>query len=155
MSVAAAALVVSCLAILISLGTLGWNIYSWHHTGARLKVRATSLFTSHPIGGKAKYLAIEAINTGRTATTVTGFGFKIPSGEFLLLMESAIPTANVPSRLDPGDSMTFAVDPLELRDAAIERNVNPSDCTPYAVCGHGRFEGKFDNPSLEVLRELT
>ncbi|GGU47145.1 hypothetical protein GCM10007979_52700 [Nocardioides albus] len=151
MDTATLSLLIGSFAALVALGDVAFSAYSWRRGGARLDVRATSLVTTDFLLGTELFVAIEATNSGRTPTTVSGFGYLPRSGGVLLITESAVGIDRLPKRLDPGESAMYATRPSELREAAAKQGADPMTCVPYANCGHGRFKGKIDDKARALI----
>ncbi|TQL70386.1 hypothetical protein FB381_4316 [Nocardioides albertanoniae] len=144
-------LIIGSFAALVAVGNVFWNVYSWRHTGARLQVKATSFVFADFLTSDQWFVAIEATNKGRTATTVTALGFEIPKGGVMILTEPAVRIDRLPKRLEPGETVIYPVSPDDVRKAATAQDVDPTACIPYALCGHGRFQGKIDANARDLL----
>lgn len=150
---AAASLALSIVALVVSAASLGWTIYSWHRSGARLKVKATSFVLIGPGQAGANWLiAIDVTNAGRTPTTVHSLGFQSPEYKGVIaLSDAAVGPNPIPKRLEPGEALTFPVEPRELLRTCAEKSIDSRKLTAYANSGHGRFAGKFDASALSVM----
>lgn len=153
---AVASFVMSAIALIVSVAGVVWTIYSWHRSGARLRVKITSW---RPAGEwyykVTPTVAFDVSNAGRTATTVDAVGFKAPrsaGGRVLLPSEPSIGPNPLPGRLEPGESLMYPVPLSELLDGCEEMGVRAGDLTPYAKTGHGIFYGKWLTVALNMVR---
>lgn len=147
----AAALAVSICAFVLSGGALGWTIFEWHRSGARLKITVTSFATWSPVQDMQWMVAFDVANAGRTMTTASSIGFKNPKGGVLALSEPAAGANPIPKRLDPGESFMFPVSPHDIAKACKEQDIDFRDLTPYVGTGHGTFEGKWLKVAIDVV----
>lgn len=142
---AAASLALSIVALLVAAAGLGWTVFEWHRSGARLKVTCTSMVLfGNPIQPEQQwFVSITVTNTGRTATTVTSVGFDVPGYSGVLVLSDPAAGPNpIPKRLEPGDSFDYPVEPEALIRNVLKLEGDPRTVKPYANCGHGRFVGK-------------
>lgn len=146
-------IVLPILAILISMGTLAYTIWSRNQDRARLGIVATCQeYPSDPDAGGT--VEITVTNLGLVgATVVQRTGIQLPGGRFLEA-DPADLDSTLPKTLGPGESLRseLSADMLTLR--LIERNVDPRNCHPLAVSGHGIQQGNWDDLGLGRLREL-
>jgi hypothetical protein len=146
-----ASLVLSVVAVTLATLSLGWNIYSWHRAGARLKVTASSLMTYGPPMGQQTFIAIEVVNNGRLATQVQMVGFELPTGEILIAPQAAIPGVSLPHGLDPGASFVYPMSAEDLKGHVSRTGLTTQDIRPYATCGHGTFHGTFNAAGRKLV----
>lgn len=155
--VAAASLTLSIVALLVAAAGLGWTVFEWHRSGARLKVEVTSFVA---LGGMTMFgspdpawaIAFDVSNGGRTATTVHSLGFHRPDGKGVIVpSEPSMGPNPIPKRLEPGDSFTFPVDPQELLERCREQVIDFRALRPYANTGHGRFMGDWLKVGLAIM----
>lgn len=157
----AASLTLSILALLVSGSALGWTIYAWQRSGAKLKVQITTMATMGGMGyltggGPTFYVAFDVTNSGRTATSVGAVGFHLPEGNVLVIAESAVPQqGSMPKRLEPGESFLFACEPSEIVRNCREKGVRWQDLKPYANSGHGTFNGKWASVAVRHMEDVA
>lgn len=113
----AAALAVSICAFVLAGAALGWTIYEWSRSGARLNVSVTTFVTWSPIQDPEWMIAFDVSNAGRTMTTASAIGFKNPKGGVLTMSDPATGPNPLPKRLEPGDSFMYPVAPAALLNA--------------------------------------
>lgn len=145
----AAALAVSICAFVLSGAALGWTIYAWSRSGARLNVSVTTFVTWSPIQEPQWMIAFDVSNAGRTMTTASAIGFKNPKGGVLALSEPATGPNPLPKRLDPGDSFMFPVSVQELLRACEEQDIDFQQLVPYVGTGHGQFTGEWQKVATD------
>jgi hypothetical protein len=161
--------VLAILALLVSVLSLGWNIYSWKASGRRLRVHAG-------YNEKTGMAEIAVFNTGRLPVTVEQVGLRIllgsswyPSGAFFDVYASArvddrdVPWhTSLPLELPPGSSRSIKVHlgqfyPMadqEDRDLGHEYRARPFvltgtgtacfDRRPGGLALHVRFQERHD-----------
>lgn len=148
---AAASLALSIVALVVAMAGLGWTVYEWHRSGARLVVKATSFVVMGP-GADRWLIAVEVTNSGRTATTVSAVGFKRPKDAGVMIVpDPAVGSERIPKRLEPGESFNWPIAPSDVHEACQREGENYRLLRPYANSGHGLFVGKFDKAGLDVL----
>jgi hypothetical protein len=142
---------IGSLALVISLGDLGWTVYTWRRGGPQLKVSVTSMALLQG-SRQAWMVAVQVTNTGRAATTVTSIGFQVPKGQVLVVSAPAVTGAvRLPKRLEPGEELDYPVDPYELLAECHSGGVDYRTLKPYARSGHGTFQGEFLKVARDVL----
>jgi hypothetical protein len=161
--------VLAILALLVSVLSLGWNIYSWRASGRPLRVHAG-------YNEKTGMAEIAVFNTGRLPVTVEQVGLRIllgsswyPSGAFFDVYASArvddrdVPWhTSLPLELPPGSSRSIKVHlgqfyPMadqEDRDLGHEYRARPFvltgtgtacfDRRPGGLALHVRFQERHD-----------
>lgn len=149
-----AALAVSICAFVLSGAALGWTIYEWNRSGARLKVSVTTFVTWSAIQEPQWMIAFDVSNAGRTMTTASGVGFRNPKGGVLALSEPATGPNPIPKRLDPGDSFMFPVSVQELLKACGEQDIDFRHLVPYVGTGHGQFTGEWQKVATDHVDRI-
>lgn len=115
-------LVISVLALVLSVASLTWQIATHHLNGDRVVVQ---LGTSIPVGA-AGFLpncrSITARNRGRTAVTVTSVAVDVGNGKTAQIGAQLVGALSdpLPHRLEPGASASWAY-PITVDDE-IRRN---------------------------------
>ncbi|OZF28352.1 hypothetical protein CH296_19725 [Rhodococcus sp. 14-2496-1d] len=133
-------LIISCLALLTALGSIGWQIYSWRRNGPKVEVSAHLGFVTGP--GGQNFIAIEATNSGRLETMVQSFYFQLPEGRTLQPTGSYIKTTVLPARLSPGDQVSYYFNPNDIDQQLASAGLTRSDLQPAVRTGHGKVLGK-------------
>jgi hypothetical protein len=124
--------------------SFGWQIYTWRHDGPRVSVKAARAM---PVGGHSGagnwHLAVSAVNTGRAAAVITGWGLALPGGDYLVDPLRVPWTTPCPHRLDAQTSADFHTELDKLRRACAERGLDLSDLRPFVNLATGeRVFGK-------------
>lgn len=127
-------LVISVVAAFLSMLALGWQIYSWLHSGPRVKVTAQHGFA---LGGSdLEFVSITATNSGRLQTVIHEFGFEVPGRRRFVEFQSFVPI-KLPADLPPGGSVSFYFERQRLRRSAEDEGVHPTQLRSFARGGHG------------------
>lgn len=134
------ALVLGVVGTGLSVVSLGWQVYSWRFSGAKLQVCFRWAYLPPEM---TELLAIEVTNRGRASTVLSGVTTRLPNGKQMLLLEDALHQVQFPYEIRPGEAISVRYQPK-----AIERTLQnvglPGDTelTPVACCGHGDVRGK-------------
>lgn len=136
-----AALVLSVLALLVSISSILWQIYSWRRTGPRVTVRAQHAFLAPYAGDLVPMVSITATNKGRSSTQVQGFGFRVKGKSDLVSPASYLAPLDLPADLSVGGEVTYYYyDPAALVRESREKGLGR--LRPFVRTGHGRTYGK-------------
>lgn len=141
--------IVAWLALIVSIGSLTWQIMSWRLAGARLDVRGDVGVTYGPLG-TSPFLCIRVTNTGRAAATVTSAGFKTPGGKFLLLQEGYLKSLSLPEKVEPlGGDLDLLIDPEKLRRSSVAEGCEVKELVPYVRGGGKTVTGTWSKVALK------
>jgi hypothetical protein len=115
-----ATLTVAVLALVLSVISVGWQVWTWRGSGPRVKVTANQAVIL-PVGSDP-YVSVTAANTGRSATTVAMWGFDGPNDEDgQMLFPYPTPWSTpLPHRLDAHSNGTWYVQTAEVRQGCAE-----------------------------------
>ena len=133
-----AALIVSIVALLVSGASVGWNIYAWISSGARLKVEVSNSVTAGPYGTH-RCLGIEVANAGRLETTISGIDLPLADKRILALFQEAFMVNYPPKTLAPGASEVFLIPDSALVPLLIKEKVDPERMKVRVRTGHKNF----------------
>lgn len=132
-------LVIALIGLALSLISLGWQIWSWLHNGPWVQVTSQHAYAAEIGGAVGPHLiAVRAINKGRAATTVTGFGLRSPSGGTIVSPNQPMQTHSLPHRLEPHSDATFYMLGSSVKETLQEQKIRPSDVRPYVTLGSGK-----------------
>jgi hypothetical protein len=124
------ALLISIAALILSAVSLSWQVYSWKRTGPVLKV---SVSHSAPTYGPRNdvvgdwHTTVTAVNGGRTAATVTSWGFEMPDGRTLVPTEHLSWADPLPGRIEPHAKASWHIRKAELVAACEDFGVRHQD----------------------------
>ena len=111
--------VVSILALVLSIVSLSWQTWTWRRSGPMLETNAVRVRA-----GSDRYVKVEAINSGRSAATVKDWGFELPDGRQVKpgRKDPAAKrrSASLPARVDSHGIVGFYVPLAELQDLSAE-----------------------------------
>jgi hypothetical protein len=101
--------VLSIIAIVLSITSLAWQVASWKLSGPVVKVTAAQTL---PVYGQSVgdwHVAVSAHNSGRAPVTVTGWGLRLPDRQTIAMIQNlpwsaALPTAWRPAPAAIGTS---------------------------------------------------
>jgi hypothetical protein len=132
-------LVIAVVGLALSVLALAWHIVSWRLTGSIVKVEV-----SHGLGVGGSWprlVGIEAMNVGRTAVSITGWGFRLPDGR--TLWPAAGHPGNwagppVPITLDPGHSASWQVNAETIRTSLLDEGVPDAKLRGFVNLGTGQ-----------------
>jgi hypothetical protein len=125
MDVASFALAI--FAVLLSCVSLTWQIVSWRRSGPRVAVDASQSLPMYDHGAGNWMVAITARNTGRAATTVTGWSLEFPTGDKLVMTNQLPWTPSLPHRLEAHSDATWFIDTDEVKQECAQRGVHYTD----------------------------
>lgn len=137
-----APLVVSIIALVLSLASISWQAWSWWWSGPIVKVTGAS---DSPIyeGQQSDlgYHYIQVVNTGRAAATIEAFGVTLPSGLKPIRYRQddldAVEPCALPYRLESHSSARWYFTPQ------LFQGEEPKETRPFVmVSGKGQKDGK-------------
>jgi hypothetical protein len=104
------AILLSSLALVLSLASLAWQSWTWLRSGPVLRVELSDFLTdaaSGPGEGLHYFLQVTVINRGRAATTIDAWGIEPPHGSTLVAVHSARFSTRLPARVEPHASLAM------------------------------------------------
>jgi hypothetical protein len=129
--------VLSVIAIVLSMTSLGWQVASWKRSGPVVKVTAQqALITSGPEADW--HTDVTARNTGRAPITVTGWGLRFPDGQTIVMMRNLPISAPLPYRLEAGAASSWYIGTDDLRGACEERGAKYQELRGFVRLADGR-----------------
>lgn len=128
--------VLGVIGVLLALASLTWQVISWRLSGPRVKVRARV----GVVGAQRErnFAAVEALNSGRAAVTVTQWGFLTPDDTELVWSRSAIGSTPLPYRLEPHADGTWFAPWDELVNLAEKNGTELAKVVPFVNLGNGK-----------------
>ena len=92
--------------VILGVSSLGWQAWTWKHSGAIVRVTATQTLPLYDtVAGQRPgewHVAVTARNTGRGPATVTGWGFRTPDGHDIIAMRPLSWSSPIPFPIPPG-----------------------------------------------------
>jgi hypothetical protein len=138
------ALILSILALVLSLGSLSWQAWSWFRSGPVLRVKVTNIvadsgrISAYGIPEPDHYVQVEVVNHGRAAATISTWGIELPGGESMFVTLPPPISDRLPGRLEPHASLRLHVEGEELRKLSRERGVPFKAMRPWVASATGR-----------------
>jgi hypothetical protein len=131
---------ISALAFVMSGVALGWQIVSWRRSGPRVRV-----VRIQGIGGMMPgtwFTGVKAENSGRLATEIQQFGFRLSNGMNVMALENFVGMPiQFPAPLPPGGTASVEYSAFAIRQALNQAGHDGTGARPYVDTGHGHFEG--------------
>lgn len=130
---------IALVALALSVVSLGWQAWSWKNNGPVVEVKVSNAITDALTPGDAQhYVEVEAINTGRAATSVTGWGIGMPGGANVYVTMPLRISESLPCRLESHSKAAFFIEGDELRRVHHERGIAFEDMKPWVDLGSGK-----------------
>jgi hypothetical protein len=82
--------------------------------------------------------SIEAINSGGSAVTLSGFGYQFPDGANLVSRAPEPGSTPLPHRLEPHTSATFMMGAEDILGECARRGIHPSDLKSWVQLQTGK-----------------
>jgi hypothetical protein len=118
-ALAAWSLVIGIIALVVSIVAIGVSVELWRRTGPQVKVRyghSYPVFEGRP--SPEHHLSVTAANTGRSATTVQGWGFQIDGTDATVVtLQPEMWQPRLPYRLEPHASVSWHMKVSELQQS--------------------------------------
>lgn len=134
-------LAISIVALSVSILGLLWQRYTFRQSGPVISVRCGR--DSVDLDGyHHDCIVITATNKGRLQTVVERLGFQLPGKRDFEFRSILTDDLFSPSVLAPGDSVSFYIEPGDVRRFLEAETLKASDLKPFAVSGHSREVGK-------------
>ncbi|ROR89335.1 hypothetical protein [Nocardioides aurantiacus] len=130
--------VIALIALGLSLVSLAWQAWSWKRTGPVVKVQVTNAITDAVTGEPEHYVEVDAVNKGRSATTIMGWGFSMPDGGNVHQMNPLRISEKIPFRLEPHSRARFFIEGDALRNVHRERNIPFKAMRPWVDLASGK-----------------
>lgn len=134
---------VSLIALVLSVISLSWQVFTWSRAGARLTV---AYGWSYPVGWRepVAHRSIIVTNRGRASTMVSSVTSVLPDKHHLPLIADAFERYELPYELRPGESITLHYPPKAIEQALVLQGIPlTTKIRPMASSGHGDVKGKW------------
>ncbi len=140
-------LTVAVVGCVVGVASLAWQIVTWQYTGPRIKVASRIGL----VPGASRIWTVTATNVGRAPVQVTGWGFLLPDGRTFVTLAPHILSHSLPTTVDGGHEVVFAVDCYELHSSLLKDAPGTSRIKPYvSIAGRDRVFGKEIEPAKAV-----
>lgn len=135
--------VISLVAICLSVISLTWQILSWRLGGSRIKA-STNSFITVGTAPDLHLLGLTATNRGRAATEVHYMALELPGNRSLAPMPNPVHDIKMPRKLEPGGQTTISYPHQVVLQGLAEQGVKK--VRPVIRTGHGDVRGKWIKP---------
>ncbi|WP_205474450.1 hypothetical protein [Nocardioides sp. SYSU D00038] len=129
---------ISLVALSLSVVSLAWQAWSWKNSGPVIKVNVSNAVTDAVTGTAEHYVVVEAVNKGRAAATITGWGFGMPDGGNVHKMVPLRISDPIPHRLEPHSKATYFIEGDALRDVHRDRSIPFNKMRPWVDLASGK-----------------
>lgn len=130
--------VIALCALVLSILSLGWQAWSWSRSGPVVRVEVSNGVTDAETGEPEHYVIVEAVNRGRAATTITGWGFAVPGGANIHKTTRLRISDELPFRLEPHSKARFAIEGDGLREQHATRGIPYTKMIPWVDLASGK-----------------
>lgn len=129
------------IALVLSLISIGWNIYTWRHNGARLSV-TTSHAVVMPAMGNIRCLAITVVNRGRMATIINNLAILYDDEDRkLIFAPHAYPLGmEIPKKIEAGEEVAYFLAIDAMAEVLKANNISPKGLRVLLSTGHKSIE---------------
>lgn len=128
---------VSIIALVLSVLSLGWQAWTWLRAGPVVSVAVAQSLPVYRNSAGEWHTTVTATNKGRSAVTVSSWGFALPNGRTLYTANPAPWSEKLPHRLEPQSSANWHVDTDEIKQACSEHAVRYQDLRAWVSLGNG------------------
>lgn len=104
---AGAAILIACISLAVSIGSVVTTVVLWRRSGARVVVEVVAAYLALGNGNGGLYIGVEAANIGRAAVSISGWGYRLPNDTMLVMLHPLPFNPALPHRLEPGSSATW------------------------------------------------
>lgn len=138
------AIVISVIALMLSLASLSWQAWSWSRSGPVLRVKATNIIAdsgrtnAYGIAEPDHYVEVTVINHGRAAASVTTWGIEMPDKTNLFVTRPLPFSQRLPARVEPHGSLSLHIEAEELRKHSAQHKVPFEAMRPWVKAATGR-----------------
>lgn len=128
----------SCIAIVLSIASLGWQAWTWRHAGPVVSVTTGRALPT--VGGQVGewLITVTASNTGRLPAQVTGWGLELPGGGQIIPRQEVQFAPPLPHQLAAHSSGTWYVPYLDAEQACAERGISLEQVRGRVSLGSGK-----------------
>jgi hypothetical protein len=135
------AVILSVLALVLSLASLSWQAWTWSRSGPVLRVEVTNMVTDagSTYGGTPEhYVEVKAVNRGRAAATIQTWGIEVPGGGSIFVMQPLSFSQRLPARVEPHSSASFHIAGDEIWKVSAEKGIPLTKMRPWVQPASGK-----------------
>jgi hypothetical protein len=133
-----ATLAIAIAGLTLGVVSLGWQVWTHLTNGPRVRVEGSNSIVPEAQKPYDWLVCVTAVNTGRAATTIANWGFRVPDGGNLQQFERIPWSAALPHRLEPQSSVGFLMPVAGMRQACAERGIAVSSLRAWVRLGTGK-----------------
>lgn len=123
------AVILSVLALVLSLASLGWQAWTWLRSGPVLLVEVSNIITdagstsAYGAGTPEHYVQVTVVNRGRAAATINTWGIETPGGKNIFVVQPLPFSDRLPARVEPHSSLSVHILADAIRQHAAEHRI--------------------------------
>lgn len=144
---------ISVMALLIAVSSLIWQVFSWRHSGPRVRVRGCRGVMYDKDKNENHYVAVVASNKGRSSTYVQNFG--LTDGNIWMEFNS-LPTndefAESPALLEPGYQQVRGVKMEEVARFCNTNRIEPEKLQAQVFELDQKFTHNLDSKTIAMVK---
>jgi hypothetical protein len=149
--------ILSVVAIVLSVTSLGWQVMSWRLSGAVVKVSCELAIHPGDVAAEAAaqpwYLRMTACNRGRSPVTVSEWGLRLPNGTDTGVRPDSRWSSPLSYRLEPGSEGRWFAAIEDVKTACKKLNVSNYDPIAFIRLGDGRtVDSPLSMSGIEIPR---
>jgi hypothetical protein len=133
-----ASLIVSLVALGLSVVSIGWQAWTWRRSGAVVKVTASQSFPVFGSDVGDPHVSVTATNKGRSPVTVNSWGFETPTGNKIFVTQPLSWSTPLEHRLEPGTEASWYAVTEEIVNTCRDNGVRYQDLRAWVRLGTGR-----------------
>lgn len=115
-----------------------WQVFTWFRSGPTIRVTAANAFPIYGNQMRQHHFSITAVNVGRTATTVSGWGLRAPDGSDMVVTNPIPFSTQLPTIVRPHESATFYVEAEGVLDLCKRKTIRARQMHPWVRLATGR-----------------
>ena len=130
---------IAIAALVLSVLSLGWQIWTWRHVGALVHVTANQSIPVYRGEVGAPHVQIAATNKGRGPTTVTSWGLRMPDGNDMTVLYQLPWSSPLPFAIPPGGAGgTWFLETDKAQDACQRAGLDHRQLQAWVRLSDGR-----------------
>jgi hypothetical protein len=119
--------------------SLIWQVYTWRASGPKIEVTSANGFPTYPDGHLGEHhFVVTAVNHGRAAATVTGWGLRLPDNSNMVMMNPIPLSTPLPAVVEPQTSISLYVEGGDVIKTSQQRQVRVAVLRPWVRLATGQ-----------------
>jgi hypothetical protein len=133
----AAALIVSIIALVLSVASLSWQAYSWSRAGPIVTLRTGWAYGVGGLDGE-KWIVITAHNSGRGSVQITGWALDTPNGQTIVAVTPGPHSTPLSRPLDGGSEAQWFMAAAAVQSECTRLGTRVEDLLARVTLGSGK-----------------